>query len=114
VPIIGRAEISTPGSGTTVPSATVEMSTCGLREVLGQQPEAGNVGRPCPAVDRDLIEGDDQVIARLRALHEHRPGARIDRREIQPCQSLGIGVHADLPARGFAQLQLDRVARRHH
>jgi hypothetical protein len=70
-----------------------------IGELIGQQPEARDVAGPAPARRLERQHGDLQRVARRGALDEHRPGDRVDAREVELDQ-IGRGRLAVQLARG--------------
>jgi hypothetical protein len=56
----------------------VEDPQVGIGEVLGEQAEPGQDGRPAPALRVEVEDLDGQGVARLGAVDGDRPGQRID------------------------------------
>ena len=86
-----------------------------LGEILRQQPEAGDIARPGPAVMTILLDLDFKNVARLGSVDGDRTGKRVDLERIE--RSLEVGgrpIGANLPATGIRAFKRDRITRLHH
>src|SRR5690554_533345 len=84
-----------------------------LRELVGQQPEAGDDARPAPAALVEVEDLDLHGVARLRALDEDGAVDRVHLGEIDERHVGGGGVLRELPTARVDGVELELLARRH-
>ena len=88
----------------------VEDADVGIREVVGQQAEAGDDDGVAPAARLHLEDLDRQRVARLGSFDEHRSRQRVDAIPIERGDGLGGRVRRDLVVAHVTRLVDDRVA----
>ena len=82
-------------------------------EEIRQEAKPGREARPAVALRDDVDVLDLQEVARLRALHVHRPGERMRRRALELLQILGRRARPDLQIHRVARLERHLLARLH-
>ena len=83
-----------------------------LLELIGEEPEARNIGGPAPARWREGEERHLDGIARFSTIDMNGPCHRIDLTEIEP-RNIGNGrFRGELAARGIDGMKFDRLAGR--
>ena len=97
-----------PAAGRVVAGDLVEA----IREVIGQEPEAGNRGGPAPIGRLELEQVELERVAWLGALDLDRAVDLVDAREVEIRQRLGGRIGGQLPVRGVEAVELDDVAGR--
>src|SRR5438477_7452721 len=93
------------------PVAEVEVPDVGLGEIGGQQPEAGQDGRPAP---RPWLEAQDlhlQGVARLGTLDEDRSAERIELVEVERPELGGVVPLLQLARRHLLGVEIDDIPR---
>src|SRR5690606_20240934 len=79
----------------------------GFLEVVRQQPETRDVGRPSEAGRLERFDGDLQRVARLRTLDIDRSGDRVDLCEVERADVGDGALGRQLTARRVNALELD-------
>src|ERR1700761_3451165 len=82
-----------------------------LLEVIRQQPETWNVGRPTPARGPEREQGDFQDVAGLCTFDPHRSRQRIDPGEVQTADVIGGALGPELTPGGIRDVELQGLAR---
>src|SRR5690606_12373044 len=82
-----------------------------LRELLGQQAEAGDDAGPAPARFLEVEELDDESVARFGPVDMNWAGHRVHLREVEAADVGRGGALRELPAGGVDGLELEDLPR---
>jgi hypothetical protein len=81
-----------------------------IGKVVGQQPEAGDRGRPAPVSVGEVEQVDLERVARLGPGDGDGTGDLVDPVEVESRERLGRGFGRDLAVRGVEAVEIDHVA----